>query len=489
MIDLYIHQMGELFERVQLSDIFEDSKTFPDCIPLLPVSEIVNRYQETKNDAHFDLRKFLKDYFLLPDETQKSFHHKPAESCKEHIEFLWDDLTRLPEFEPSSSLLPLPKPYVVPGGRFREIYYWDSYFTMLGLEESGRYDLIENMVANFAYLIDKYGHIPNANRAYYLSRSQPPFFALMVELLSHKIGEDAFISYLPQMLNEYNFWMATDRAVTMSDGNVLNRYWDENTTPRPEAYKEDTELSHQTDQKPETLYRNLRAAAESGWDFSSRWLTDPNNLSTIITTDILPVDLNCLLYNLENTISKTYQLLKEDKLALDYQNLADNRSKAIHQYFWSDSYGFYFDYNISTSKHTASYHLGACYPLFFRIANVDQALRAAEILESRFLKSGGLITTLEESGQQWDAPNGWAPLQWIAFKGLSNYKIENLANELKTRWLKMNRLFFEQSGRMTEKYNVSNNQIEASGGEYPNQDGFGWTNGVFLKMQRETAAS
>lgn len=481
----YIHEMGELFEVVQLSDIFEDSKTFPDCIPLLPISEIIDRYEELKSQANFDLRVFLKDYFLPPDSTKKQSLQNPATSCNEHIAHLWHDLTRFPQEELKYSLLSLPKPYVVPGGRFREVYYWDSYFTMLGLEESGRFDLIENMACNFAYLIDQYGHIPNGNRTYYVGRSQPPFFALMVKLLSQNLGNSAFITYLPQMLQEYNFWMKAERVVKMPDGVTLNRYWDENCTPRPEAFKEDTELSKTSKQKPDELYRNLRAAAESGWDFSSRWLKDPKDLGSIITTEILPVDLNCLLFNLEKTISETYKLLKDVGSTLKFWQLAESRSKAINQYFWIEEKGFYFDYNLTESKHTSSYNLSAGYPLFFEIATKNQAEKTAEILESDFLKSGGLLTTLEESGQQWDSPNGWAPLQWIAYKGLCNYHIDHLATDLKTRWLEMNKLVFEKTGRMTEKYNVKNNNLEASGGEYPNQDGFGWTNGIFLKMQKD----
>ena len=149
-----------------------------------------------------------------------------------------------------SSLLPLPQPYVVPGGRFREIYYWDSYFTMLGLEESGRRDLVVDMVHDFAYLIDTYGHVPNGTRTYYLSRSQPPFFFEMVGLLSSDDPARAFVRYLPELKREYAFWMegaqslrrgrAHRRVVALPDGSILNRYWDDRDTPRDESYREDT---------------------------------------------------------------------------------------------------------------------------------------------------------------------------------------------------------------------------------------------------------
>lgn len=192
------------------------------------------------------------------------------------------------EVEKWDSLLPLPKPYVVPGGRFREVYYWDSYFTMLGLAESGHWDKVEDMVSNFAAEIDAWGHIPNGNRSYYLSRSQPPFFSFMVELLATHDGDRVLKTWLPQMEKEYQYWMkgadalepgkANQRVVRMEDGALLNRYWDDNDTPRPESWLDDVTTAKNNPNRPATeIYRDLRSAAASGWDFSSRWMDDPKN--------------------------------------------------------------------------------------------------------------------------------------------------------------------------------------------------------------------
>ena len=181
---------------------------------------------------------------------------------------------------------------------------------MLGLRASGRIDMIESMVENFSYLIDKVGHIPNGNRSYYVGRSQPPFYSLMVKLLSDEKGLGMLVKHLPYLKKEYDFWMngnekltaennALHRVVLMPNGEILNRFWDENNTPRPESYKEDVELSHQSTQEPSVLFRHLRAAAESGWDFSSRWFRETDSFASIHTTDIIPIDLNCLLYHLE----------------------------------------------------------------------------------------------------------------------------------------------------------------------------------------------
>lgn len=484
----YIHQTGDLFHNVQLQRVFEDGKTFPDCIPLLPLAEITRLYEESREQPDFNLSNFVHQYFDLPPEFHHSFQTKHPKSVCRHIEDLWEVLSRSPRSE-DTSLIPLKFPYVVPGGRFREVYYWDSYFTMLGLAASGRYDLVESMINNFAHLIDTVGHIPNANRAYYLGRSQPPFFSLMLEILSVQKGEEVFRRYLPQLEREYRFWMAREepggmaaqnRTVRLPGGELLNRYWDEEATPRPEAYREDLELAGKSEQKPAALFRHLRAAAESGWDFSSRWLKDPCRLETIHTADILPVDLNTLLYHLELTLARAYWASSAEE-AQRFTRLAENRKEAIQKYFWDSN--FYFDYDFVAGSRTPSLHLGASFPLYFKIASPFQAGQVAGRLKKQFLKTGGLITTLESSGQQWDAPNGWAPLQWMAYKGLLNYGMDDLATEIKKRWIHTNLSFFNKCGKLTEKYNVMNaGNIEASGGEYPNQDGFGWTNGVLLAM-------
>ena len=173
-----------------------------------------------------------------------------------------------------STLLPLPYSYVVPGGRFREVYYWDSYFTMLGLEQTGNHDLAVDMLADFAFEIDQYGHVPNGNRSYYLSRSQPPFFSLMVELIANTDGNSTYLKYLNALQTEYNYWMegeadtlpgrANRHVVRLLNGTVLNRYWDERKAPRDESYAEDVQTASQSSRPAPEVWRNLRATAEFG---------------------------------------------------------------------------------------------------------------------------------------------------------------------------------------------------------------------------------
>ena len=197
-------RLGPLYHAVQSAKFFPDQKTFADAVPKFNPASILADWQMQKNQRNFDLRRFVDSNFTLPAKGEA--YVPPAnQSLREHIDGLWPVLTRTTDkVNQYDSLLPLPKPYVVPGGRFREVYYWDSYFTMLGLAESGHWDRVRDMVDNFAHELDVYGHIPNGNRSYYLSRSQPPFFSLMVNLLAQHEGESVYSKYLPQLQKSTN---------------------------------------------------------------------------------------------------------------------------------------------------------------------------------------------------------------------------------------------------------------------------------------------
>ncbi len=440
------------------------------------------------------LKDFVLQHFELPSSTSTDFKADISRPPMKHIEALWEVLTRqADEVKEGSSLIPLPKPYIVPGGRFGEIYYWDSYFTMLGLAESGRYDMIENMLDNFAHLIQNIGFIPNGNRTYFLGRSQPPFFAAMVNLLASKKGNGILEKYLPALELEHQFWMegvenlspsnpTHRRVVWLEDGTILNRYWDDQPGPRPESYSEDLELAEHSPQSPEQLYQNLRAACESGWDFSARWFAEGTDFQTIRTTELIPVDLNSLLYHLEEILSEAYVLQKQNDKAKHFDTLAQKRKIALQTYCWNEETLFFEDYHFPSKSTTTFASLAATFPLFFGIAKDSQAATVAKIIESQFFQKGGLVTTLVKSGQQWDFPNGWAPLQWVAFQGLRNYGFHEIAQQIQNNWVELNVKVYHNTGKMMEKYNVVDMDLDAGGGEYPVQDGFGWTNGVLLKL-------
>lgn len=481
-----------LFDAVQMKQIYPDGKTFVDASPRQRPAQIMAAYRRLKYKPGFNLATFVKANFKAPAENSTPYRSDIKAGIRKHIDTLWTVLQHVADTVKGTSLIPLPHPYIVPGGRFREVYYWDSYFTMLGLEDSRRYKVIEHIIQNFAYLIDTYGHIPNGNRTYYLSRSQPPFFAMMVEMLARHQGTAVLVKYRPEMVKEYSYWMegsnklkpgkVTAHIARMPDGSLLNRYWDASSQPREESYREDVLAGRGLGKQLPEFYRNIRAAAESGWDFSSRWLVDGQHLQTIQTTHLIPVDLNCLLYHLEAVIAQSYRLSGQLKQAALYQHKAGLRKSALQKYCWSNKQHCYVDYNWVQKAQSNQLSIATTYPLFFKIATGQQAQQISNLVQARFLQPGGVATTLRKTGQQWDEPNGWAPLQYMTIVGLQNYHQNRLARLIAERWMKVNIQTFKQTGKLLEKYDTQNLQAKAGGGEYPLQDGFGWTNGVLLRL-------
>jgi alpha,alpha-trehalase len=483
---------GDLFHRVQTERLFPDSKTFADAIPKTEPAEILRRYQANRSQPGFSLERFVAENFTMPASAASEFRTTPGEEVRAHVDRLWPELTRMPqETQGYDSLLPLATRFVVPGGRYRELYYWDSYFTMVGLQVSGRDDLVSDMVENFADLIDRFGHIPNGTRSYYLSRSQPPFFAAMVELQAERHGTRALLRRLPQLEREYAFWMeggdglapgtAHRRVVRLADGTLLNRYWDDLAIPRDEAYLEDIETARQSGRPATQVYRDLRAAAESGWDFGSRWLADGKTLATIRTTEIVPVDLNSLLYELEIVIARGCKAAKRPDCEKQMSKKAQARKGAVARLMWDEDLGTFVDYDWRNGKRLRQVTAAAAYPLYFGLADERQSAGVAKVIRASLLMPHGLGTTTERTGQQWDLPNGWAPLHWIAIEGLRRNGQRELAETITERWVAENVRLYCNTGKLVEKYNV----VEAgagAGGEYPVQDGFGWTNAVLVKL-------
>ncbi len=489
---------GDLFVAVQAGQVFDDSKTFVDSIPKSDPAEILEAYRRERESEEFDLTAFVRRNFEIPALVEADFDsqlhagaHRPV---REHIELLWDVLQREPDrHEAQSSLISLPEPYIVPGGRFREVYYWDSYFTMLGLAAAGRIQLMEHMVANFAFLIDQIGFVPNGNRSYYCTRSQQPFFALMVDLLAETTGDDQiYTRYLTQLEQEYAFWMAGADDLNEDGAGIrrvlrvgtcfLNRYWDDSSEPRQESYVEDVALAATATRDAAEIYRDVRAAAESGWDFSTRWFEDPQDMATIRTTQVVPVDLNALLYKLEQVLAKASGLAGQQSQEVFYLGRAEARKTLLQTLFFDKEQGFFVDLMLPDLDPSGILSVAAAYPLFFGIATPGQAELVAEKLRADYLKAGGWVTTSNNTGQQWDSPNGWAPMQWVIYRGLCQYGKEAEAREGAQRWIDNNLGVYIKTGNLVEKYDVEHIGIQAVGGEYEAQNGFGWTNGVLLRF-------
>jgi alpha,alpha-trehalase len=230
------------------------------------------------------------------------------------------------------------------------------------------------------------------------------------------------------------------------------------------------------------VYRDIRAAAESGWDFGSRWFADGRTRGSIATTEIVPIDLNSLLYGLENAIRAGCHRRSDQVCAREFEHRARKRADAINRYLWDDSAGVFDDYRWTQSALITRLSAATLYPLFVGLASDAQAESVGTATARDLLKPGGIVTTPLNTGEQWDAPNGWAPIQWIAVDGFRRYHQDSLAERIACRWMVNVGALYGQSGKLVEKYDVVAVGQKGGGGEYPTQDGFGWTNGVMRQL-------
>lgn len=450
--------LGAVFRALHLSGHWPDQKIISDAELLADPAEIVAAWQEGT-----DAQAFFARWFRPVARGETGYATDPAHSAAQHLEALWPHLTRAPDRPERSSRIPLPHPYVVVGGRFQEAYYWDSYFTQLGLLRSGRHALVRDMLENFAWAIREFGHIPNGFRTYFLTRSQPPFFPSMVRDYARATGEFAALQHFaPEMEAEYRFFMAerSDRG--------LGFYSDASDAPRVEMLGHDL-----TTGGSPAYYRNLRAACESGWDFSARWF-DGGGLATIRAGELWAVDLNSLLLVNE-------EILFEATGRPEFRDAAEARRAAMARFF-DPKVGFFCDLERETGRSTGFVSAAGLWPLWAGAASPEQAAATVRTMQAQLMAPGGLLTSDVASGQQWDAPNGWAPLQWIAVQGLRRYGYHAEAEDLRRRWLSTCEAVFAAKGKFIEKYNVMDPLAPSGGGEYGLQDGFGWSNGVYLDL-------
>jgi alpha,alpha-trehalase len=308
------------------------------------------------------------------------------------------------------------------------------------------------------------------------------------------------MEYLPRLRKEYTYWMdgaddlragdAHRHCVRLEDGCLLNRYWDDRDTPREESYLEDVTTAKQSSRPVHEVYRELRAGAASGWDFGARWCDEASSLSSIRTTAILPVDLNAMLYKLERQIGLLSHANGQPDQAREFQKKARARRTAIDRILWNDKAGAYLDYDWRRQAPRTALNAATVTPLYMDIATRAQARGVGEAVRARLLQDGGIGTSENISGQQWDQPNGWAPLQWLAIGGLRHYG-DPLADEIAQRWLRTVGSLYKRESKLVEKYVVmkqDDGAVGGGGGEYPLPDGFGWTNGVTRRLLHEDPA-
>jgi alpha,alpha-trehalase len=421
-------------------------------------------------------------------------------------------LPEKPEAVSTPGLLYLPKSYVVPGGRFNEMYGWDSYFIVLGLLRDGEPSLAKDMTDNLIYEVEHYGKVLNANRTYYLTRSQPPFLTRMILDVYRATGDTRWLeSTLPAIEKYYEYWTREPR-LTPATG--LSRYWGGADTPAPEVVYGERDAAgrshydrvreyYRTHTIPEydvslyydkahgrltpLFYLGDRAMRESGFDPSSRF--GPFSVDIIHYN---PVDLNTLLCRMETDTAAIYTLLDRPREAWLWSDRAARRAASINVLMWDEPAGLYFDYNFERKARSTYRFITAFYPLWAGIASPEQAAKVAANLPV-FERDGGLVTSDRVTGNQWDAPFGWAPVQLIAIQGLRRYGFNDAADRITVRFLSMVLRDFGEHGTIKEKYDVvaghSDVPPSLKFGYSSNETGFGWTNAAFLVLYGELSAA
>ena len=375
------------------------------------------------------------------------------QACVDYIKKKW----KKPSYFPKSKgiAIGLPNKFISPNNAIfnKDQFYWDTYFTMLGLIDIGRKNLSKGMVENLGFLQKKYGVIPARNRLYNLGVSQPPFLTSMIFEVYEKTGDKKWLKKMIGVAEKElkGYWKKKSGAEYHLITKNLSHYCDHNIT-------------HAT------------AEQESGWDMTSRFKEACMNY--------LPVDLNSCLYKYEIDLAKANSILKNKEKAKKYLAAAKRRENEMRKLMWSEERGFYFDYNYYIEKRAKFYSLAGFYPMWAGIATKQEAKKMVKKLQL-FEYDGGLANTqrrgLSPEYRQWDYPNGWPGQQCIVIEGLVNYGYDKMAKRIARKWVDMNTELFIDTGKMWEKYDVVTKQIGKSG-RYKTQSGFGWTNGVYIRL-------
>jgi alpha,alpha-trehalase len=428
-------------------------------------------------------------------------------------------------------LLYLQNKYVVPGGRFNEMYGWDSYFIIRGLLRDGHLLLARGMVENFFFEIEHYGAVLNANRTYYLTRSQPPFLSSMVMAVHEAqkaAGQDdrawmeTAFSYVKR---DHDMWT---RAPHLAGDTGLSRYYDLGEGPSEESLQDETDLYRQVaayflfhptipayedddthanassvasgsaysvrvcdvPKSPSACesarlirltpdyYKGDRSMRESGFDISFRF--GPYGAAT---QHYAPVCLNSLLFKTERDLAEMSRLLGKNADAERWQRLAEARKESMDKYLWDEREGLFFDYNFENAQRSTYRYATTFYPLWTGSASEHEASAVMRNL-NMFEKPGGIVMSVQRSEGQWDYPFGWAPIQLLAVEGMRRYGHNAEADRVSTEFLSTVLQNFERDKTIREKYDVitRSSEMNVKVGYASNVIGFGWTNATFLEL-------
>ncbi|XP_018322661.1 trehalase isoform X2 [Agrilus planipennis] len=519
---IYCH--GPLLHTIQMAKIYEDSKTFVDMKLKRPANETLEIFEQfmikhNNTPTNNDVKQFLSHNFEPAGQEFEDWvpndwveYPKYLDKIQDpllrewgvSLNLIWKELGRKMKEEVKQnqdlySIVWVPHPVIVPGGRFREFYYWDSYWIVQGLLLSEMYETVRGKLENFLYIVDTYGHIPNGGRIYYMERSQPPLMIPMIKNYFDFTNDIKFIAdNMRIMEKELDYWLTKHTKTILHDGKnyTLAVYGDFSKGPRPESYSEDIDsaaIFKDQDMK-EFHYSELKAGAESGWDFSSRWFitnaTNKGNLTNLNTRSIVPVDLNAMIYWNAVLLAEFHEILGNKDKASNYTDIAEEWLEAVTAVLWHEEVGSWLDYDLINSIKRDYFYPTNISPLWTGCYKKEEKEKIVRLV-LKYLQTvnvmypGGIPTTKEHTGEQWDFPNAWPPLQHIMIVGLNSTGDEaaqRLAFEIAEKWTRSNYKSFNETATMYEKYDATVSGGHGGGGEYEVQFGFGWTNGVIMDL-------
>jgi alpha,alpha-trehalase len=493
----------------------------------LPPQDILNAFQAQKNTAGFNISAFVHEHFDAAGSevmtvTPPDFTPNPQRLSKlqnadlrtfaYNVHAVWKNLTR--QFntsyscgEPCLSSMPVPNAFVAPGGRFRESYYWDTYWIIKGLLVSNLTVTARHTLENLLWAVKEYGFVPNGARIYYQDRSQPPLLTLMVDDYVTATGDVSILSDAVGLLHqEHQFWMLTPHRVSTDDSpkaaatitadDVLNRYYSSTSDPRPESYREDVAtLQSSNGRSPLDMYSSLATGAETGWDYSTRWFANSSkDITAVNAQNVVPIDLNAILLQVESTMKRwtcAGGLAPNPSLCTEYTSWVTSRTKSVVKIFPAKSVmgDFLLDVQATNPQWFGAVSALLATPEYANAVVLDDLQAAVGTLINN-IYTGGVPASLTTSGQQWDFPNAWSPVQYFAIEALEMASQRSQGTAATTyhrqavsvaqTWIDTTYCAYSTTQALFEKYNVSATGAAGHGGEYVVQTGFGWTNGLVL---------
>ncbi|KRY23686.1 Trehalase, partial [Trichinella patagoniensis] len=522
--DIFCH--GPLLDVIQKSRLFQDSKYFVDMALLYDPDVVLQAFDtvENKTDPKA-LDMFIKKYFSPPGSELKECQPvdwvpRPKSFLKiadEHFR-LWAyfvhgkwkklcrEVTDQVKTEPNRfTFISVPHPFIIPGGRFREFYYWDTYWILKGLLASEMYETARNMILNFATIIDQFGFVPNGGRIYYKNRSQPPLLTMSVwDYYQATKDKAVLVNMLPRLEKELQFWYK-NRGYVYKDENgktlQLHQYRVDTDLPRAESYTEDLASASLefTEAGKKRIWSDIVSACESGIDFGTRWFRRDGDLNktvrSIRTRRIVPVDLQAVLCGSEAVLSRLYNVLGDQTMAEVHQKKYQRMKEDLHDAFWDPIDKMWYDIDLDErdgrGAKSPTFYPSNLAPLYFDCVLNDKkkvGQQIAKYLEENGISSMpyGIPSSMHASDEQWDRPNGWAPHNHMVIEGLrksGDIFAQQIAFKVAQNWIDgVWFVFFQYAGKMFEKYRVEGHYGIGGGGEYTVQEGFGWTNGVILDL-------